>query len=139
METTSMVIGGLSGLVLFGLAYTIFGLLKAKTKVSVHDTLIEAVARENAAEHEKIHYKMEASDDLLRTEIYSMIKDMHAKLDKTIEVLQNNMNNLDAGQSARIDQVYCDMDSRLDKMEARLTKKPVREPKSKQKLEQINS
>jgi hypothetical protein len=139
METTSMVIGGLSGLVLFGLAYAIFGLLKAKTRVSVHDTLIEAVARENATEHEKIHYKMEASDDLLRTEIYSMIQDMHAKLDKTIEVLQNNMNNLDTGQHNRIDQVYRDMDSRLDKMEARLTKKPAREPKSKQKLEQINS
>lgn len=137
MITTSMVIGGLVGL-FFSLAiYTVIGLLKTKKQVAVHNVLIEAVAREHTSEHEKIHYKMEASDDLLRTEILLMIQEMHVKLDKTIDILQNNMNTLDASQSKRIDYTCDIITNRLNELETRLPKKPSREPKSKKQLEQI--
>jgi hypothetical protein len=138
METTSMVLGGLSGLVLFGVAYVVYGLLNTKKQVKVHDSLLEAIARENTSEHERLNYKMEACDDVLRLEIIKMIEEMHAKLDRAIEVLQNNMNSLDAGQTTNIERVYRDMDSRLDKMAARLAPKPARGSK-KEKMEQINS
>lgn len=127
METTSFYLGSVCGLVLLGLICVIFVLFKHAIRIKSLENEShnrDLVVSEQSA---SMHSTIENIERDIHGRIDSTQKDLRLVSEKTIDLLTDNFNMIEKD-------IRSDIDRRLDKLEAKLTKKPAskkpRKPKA---------
>jgi len=118
METTSFYLGSVCGLVLLGLICVVYVLVKqtAKIKELATDAQLKTLA---TAEHAvSVYNTIEKIERDIHSRIDNTQTDLRLVSEKIIDVLTDNLNMIDKD-------IRSEIDSRLDKLEAKLTKKPA--------------
>jgi len=118
METTSFYMGSVCGLVLLGLICVIYVLVKQATKIKSlqNDALNKTLA--NAEHAVSVYNTIEKIERDIHGRIDNTQTDLRLVSEKIIDVLTDNLNMIDK-------EIRSEIDSRLDKLEAKLTKKPA--------------
>jgi hypothetical protein len=118
METTSFYLGSVCGLVLLGLICVVYVLVKntAKIKSLENDALNRTLAC--AEQSVSMYNTIEKIERDIHSRIDNTQTDLRLVSEKIIDVLTDNLNMIDK-------EIRSEIDSRLDKLEAKLTKKPA--------------
>jgi TolA-binding protein len=126
METTSFYMGSVCGLVLLGLICVIYVLFKQAAKIKELDAEARLKTLSSAEQAVSVYTTIERIERDVHNRIDNTQVDLRLMGEKIVDMFAENLNTLEKETRSEID-------SRLDKLEAKLTKKPTAKKPSTKK------